>query len=187
MIMNRLLQWVLAATLVCGASVFTACSDKEDNPVQVQQRERVITFEGIENGRDMGSLVMQDGRTVRFDMLVRSGNLATATDADVAILRNQYHLSDVFDFRFDGEVAAAPDRVIEGVNYTQLSTMPAAFIAAMSSGSSSTDPIDTRDVGALVIGKAFDPIAQEFARQLYPAIVTSAEAQAITGTSSVAC
>lgn len=74
MIMKRVMQWVLAATLVCGASVFTACSGKEDNPVQVQQRERVITFEGIENGRDMGGLVMQDGRTVRFDMLVRSGN-----------------------------------------------------------------------------------------------------------------
>ena len=39
--MNRLLQWVLAATLVCGASEFTACS------------------------------------TVCFDMLVRSGNLAS--------------------------------------------------------------------------------------------------------------
>lgn len=181
MIMKRVMQWVLASIFVCGASVFTACSDKEDNPVQVQQRERVIAFEGIENGRDMGSLVMQDGRTVCFDMLVRSGNLATATDADVAILKNRYHLSDVFDFRFDGEVAAAPDRVIEGVNYTQLSTMPAAFISAMSSGSSSTDSIDTRDVGALVIGKAFDPIAQEFARQLYPAIVTSAEAQAYYG------
>jgi hypothetical protein len=71
--MNRFLQWVLAVTLVCGASVFTACSDKEDNPVQPQQRERIIAFEGIENGRDMGGLVMQDGRTVCFDMLVRSG------------------------------------------------------------------------------------------------------------------
>ncbi len=94
--------WVMTATLICGTSVFTACSGKEDNPIQLQQRERIIAFEGIENGRDMGGLVMQDGRTVRFDMLVRSGNLATATDADVAILRNQYHLSDVFDFRFDG-------------------------------------------------------------------------------------
>lgn len=51
----------------------------------------------------MGGLVMQDGRTVCFDKLVRSGKLAKATDADVAILQNQYHLSDVFDFRFDLE------------------------------------------------------------------------------------
>jgi hypothetical protein len=28
------MQWVLAATLVCGASVFTSCSsDNDDNPV----------------------------------------------------------------------------------------------------------------------------------------------------------
>ena len=54
-----------------------------DNPV-VTPRQRVINFEGIDNARDMGSLVMQDGRIVRFDMLVRSGKLAKATDADVA-------------------------------------------------------------------------------------------------------
>ena len=74
-----------------------------------------------------------------------------------------------------------PTGVIDGVSYTQLSTMPEAFIAAISSGSTSTDPIDTMDVGALVIGRAFDPIAQKFARQLYPAIVTNAESQACYG------
>ena len=167
---------MLAATLICGASVMTACSSNDDNATE-PMRERVIAFEGIENGRDMGGLVMQDGRTVRFDMLVRSGNLATATDGDVAVLTNRFQLSDVFDFRFDAEVAAAPDRVISGVTYTQLSTLPEAFIAAMSSGSSSQEAIDTRDIGSLVIGKAFDPLAQAFARQFYPFIVASAQAQ----------
>ena len=152
-----------------------------DNPIQPQQRERIIAFEGIENGRDMGSLVMQDGRTVRFDMLVRSANLSEATDADVAILKNQYHLSDVFDFRFDAEAAAAPDRIIDGVNYIQLSTLPEALIAAMSPSSSGSGQIDTRDIGSLVINKAFDPQAQEFARQLYPAIVTDGQAQQYYG------
>ena len=28
--MNRMIQWVLAATLVCGASVFIACDDNDD-------------------------------------------------------------------------------------------------------------------------------------------------------------
>ena len=180
--MKKMTCWALAAALVCGASVFTGCtSDSKNNSELSQPRERVIAFEGIENGRDMGGLVMQDGRTVRYDMLVRSGNLSEATDADAALLKRQYALSDVFDFRFDAEVAAAPDRVIDGVSYTQLSTMPMAFISALSSGSSSTDKIDTRDIGALVIGKAFDPQAQAFARQLYPAIVTSTDAQALYG------
>lgn len=29
--MRKIMYWVLAATLVCGASVFTACSDDDDN------------------------------------------------------------------------------------------------------------------------------------------------------------
>ena len=100
--------WMMAATLVCGTSLFTACTgDSTDNPViPVEPRQRVVTFEGIENARDMGGLVMQDGRRVRFDMLIRSANLSTATDADVAVLTGQYHLSDVFDFRFEAEKAA---------------------------------------------------------------------------------
>ena len=182
--MKNMMQWVLAATLVCGTSLFTACtSDTSDNPVTpVEPRQRVIAFEGIENARDMGSLVMQDGRTVRFDMLIRSAHLSQATDADVAVLKEQYHLSDVFDFRFDAEAATAPDRVIDGVSYTHLSTMPKAFIEALSSsGGSGSGQTDTRDLAAIAINKAFDPNAQKMARLLYPAIVTAPEAQAYYG------
>ena len=107
-------------------------------PAQVAHSQRAIAFEGIENARDMGSLVMQDGRTVRFDMLIRSANLSEATDADVDKLKEQYHLSDVFDFRFDAEAAAAPDRVNEGVTYTHLSTLPKIFIENLYSNGSST-------------------------------------------------
>ena len=182
--MKNMMQWVLAATLVCGTSLFTACtSDTSDNPVTpVEPRQRVIAFEGIENARDMGSLVMQDGRTVRFDMLIRSAHLSQATDADVAVLKEQYHLSDVFDFRFDAEAATAPDRVIDGVSYTHLSTMPKAFVEAISSsGGSGSGQTDTRDLAAIAINKAFDPNAQKMARLLYPAIVTAPEAQACYG------
>ena len=31
--MKKLFQWALAAALICGASVFTACSSNDDNPV----------------------------------------------------------------------------------------------------------------------------------------------------------
>ena len=58
---------------------------------QVAHSQRAIAFEGIENARDMGTLVMNDGRTVRTGMLVRSGNLAKATDSDVATLSRQLH------------------------------------------------------------------------------------------------
>ena len=43
--MRKIFNWVLAATLVCGASVFTACtSDTEDNPAQEQAKKNRKEF-----------------------------------------------------------------------------------------------------------------------------------------------
>ena len=46
-IMKKMIQWVLAATLICGGSVFTSCtSDNGDNPVQAQQQIAIIAKNG---------------------------------------------------------------------------------------------------------------------------------------------
>ena len=39
--MKKMMNWVLVATLVCGASVFTSCSanDANDNPSQEQAKK----------------------------------------------------------------------------------------------------------------------------------------------------
>ena len=43
--MKKIMNWVLAATLVCGTSVFTACtSDSEDNPAQEQAKKNRKEF-----------------------------------------------------------------------------------------------------------------------------------------------
>ena len=145
------------------------------------QTERVIAFEGVENGRDMGGLVMQDGKVIRTGMLVRSGNLSKATDADAALLKDRYHLTNVFDFRFEAEANAAPDRIIDGVSYTHLSTLPQKLVESFSSGRSDTAKVDTRDMGAILTKMAQAPKAQTMARQLYPAIVTDAQSQRYYG------
>jgi len=144
---------------------------------QVAHSQRAIAFEGIENARDMGTLVMQDGQQVRTGMLVRSGNLSQATDGDVAVLKEKYRLTDVFDFRFEAEANAAPDRIIDGVSYTHLSTLPTTFIQGFSSSRPDTTRMDTRDMAAVLMKYAFDPKAQTMARKLYPAIVTDSMAQ----------
>ena len=145
---------------------------------QVAHSQRAIAFGSIENARDMGSLVMQDGRIVRTGMLVRSGNLSKATDSDVAILKDKYHLTDVFDFRFEAEANAAPDRIIDGVSYTHLSTLPKAFIEGFSSsGRSDSVKMDKKSMMETLMKYAFEPKAQTMARKLYPAIVTDSTAQ----------
>ena len=158
-----------ATAIVLFAMTFSA---------QVAHSQRAIAFEEIENARDMGTLVMQDGQTVRTGMLVRSGCLAKATDSDVAVLKDKYHLTDVFDFRFEAEANAAPDRIIVGASYTHLSTLPKAFIEGFSSsGRSDSVKMDKKSMMETLMKYAFEPKAQTMVRQLYPAIVTDSTAQ----------
>ena len=144
---------------------------------QVAHAQRAIAAEKIENARDMGGLIMQDGQTVRTGMLVRSGCLAQATDNDVAMLKEKYRLTDVFDFRFEAEANSAPDRIIDGVSYTHLSTLPKALVKGFASSRPDTAKMDKKDMMETLMKYAFEPKAQTMARQLYPAIVTDSTAQ----------
>jgi protein-tyrosine phosphatase len=145
--------------------------------VKTARAQRTIAFEGIENARDMGGLVMQDGHAVRPGMLIRSGNLSLATNADVAVLKEQYRLTNVFDFRFEAEAESAPDRVMDGVSYTHLSTLPKTLIEGFASSSVDTTRMEMKDMTALIMKYAFDPKAQVLGKRLYPAIVTDSASQ----------
>ena len=134
-------------------------------------QDRTIPFEGIENARELGGLVMQDGRSIRLGTLVRCGNLSKASDKDVAILKDRFRLTDVYDFRFEAEAAAAPDREMEGVRNTLLSTLPQVFIDGFSAGRADTAQIQASGFLERLAQYAFDPRAQEMGRRLYPAIV----------------
>lgn len=149
--------------------MFSSCNTSHRNHAS---QDRTLPFEGIENGRQLGGLVMQDGRSIRPGKLVRSGNLNKATDNDVALLKGSFLLTDVFDFRFDAEVDGAPDREMEGVRNTHLSTLPQAFIAGFSAGRSDTAKIQVSGFMERLAEYAFDPRAQEMSRQIYPAIVS---------------
>ena len=140
-------------------------------------KDRTLAFEGIENARELGGLVMQDGRTVRSGKLVRSGELSKASDADVALLKDRFALSDVFDFRFEKERSSKPDREMEGVTNTWLSTLPQAFLAAFSSGRADSTTVQSASLMDALASYAFNPKAQEMANRLYPAIVTDSTSQ----------
>lgn len=140
-------------------------------------KERVLHFDGIENARELGGLVMQDGRTIRTGKLVRSGELSNASDADVSLLKSRFDLSDVYDFRFERERSSKPDREIDGVTNTWLSTLPQAFVDAFSSGRADTAVVQSAGLLETVASYAFNPKAQELADRLYPAIVMDPTSQ----------
>ena len=60
--MKKMIQWVLAATLVCGTSVFTSCtSDNDDNPVGDNSLMEMIVGKWIHTDTD--------GEAVTTDMM----------------------------------------------------------------------------------------------------------------------
>ena len=72
-----------------------------------------LPLEGLQNTRDLGGLVMQDGRRIRWNRLIRSGELYGLTDADVEQLR-LHQLRLVVDFRTPLERTQRPDPEIPG-------------------------------------------------------------------------
>lgn len=140
-------------------------------------KSRLLPFESIENGRELGGLVMKDGRTVRYGTLVRSGDLSRASDADVALLVDRFNLTDVYDFRFDAEANSNPDRPIEGVRNTRLSTLPQVFVEGFMSGRTDTTAIKSANLLDMLAKYAFHPNAQKMAEKIYPAIVTDTTSQ----------
>ena len=134
--------------------------------------ERVILLKGVQNARELGGLVMKDGRSIVHGKLVRSGDLSEATDKDVAILKDRFHLTDVFDFRVDTDLEEEPDRVIDGVRYTHLSTLPPAYVDGFSSGSTDTTEVESDNPLEALTRYAFDPGVQQMVKDIYPAILT---------------
>ena len=61
--MKKIMNWVLAATLVCGASVFTACSSNDDNPVVDNSLTEKIVGKWIHTDTD-GEAVTTDMKSV---------------------------------------------------------------------------------------------------------------------------
>ncbi|MBR1598231.1 MAG: tyrosine-protein phosphatase [Lachnospiraceae bacterium] len=78
---------------------------------------RKITFEKIQNCRDLGSIATSDGRYIRRKRLLRSANLSEAAESDIVKLKEYYHLKKIIDLRTTMEREQKPDVKIDGVEY----------------------------------------------------------------------
>lgn len=83
---------------------------------------------GVGNARELGGYRAADGRTVKRGVLLRTAALSGATEEDLRILRENYHLAVVADFRMDSETEQAPDPDVEGVRNLRLPIMDAELL-----------------------------------------------------------
>lgn len=79
-----------------------------------------IPLKSTANARELGGYHTADGRTVKTGVLLRTGNLNNITAEDIQTLKDQYHLSDIIDFRMEMEISGYEDPVISGVTNTHL-------------------------------------------------------------------
>jgi protein-tyrosine phosphatase len=83
---------------------------------ETRSAHRQLNFEGISNFRDLGGYRTADGREVKWGKLYRSGNLATASNADLAGLQ-RLHLASFIDFRSGAEKTEEPNRLPEPTGF----------------------------------------------------------------------
>ncbi len=73
-----------------------------------------VSLTGVGNARELGGYTMEDGRTVKHGLLLRTAKLSNATEEDLRRLADEYHLSVVIDFRGKSEIGHYPDPEISG-------------------------------------------------------------------------
>ncbi len=68
------------------------------------------------NIRDIGGMITQDGRRIKYGHIYRGPTLKVRSDEDIKIIKS-FNLTDVIDFRNHDECLTSPDYYLEGVNY----------------------------------------------------------------------
>ena len=96
-----LLLFIIASFLISGCG--------SGNDVLQPEPSRHIELEGQKNFRDLGGYKNIDGRSIRWRMLFRSGDLFELTDADLLVV-NDLGLRLIVDFRSEKEIEERPDR-----------------------------------------------------------------------------
>lgn len=87
---------------------------------ELRYDKQAIGLEGVPNARQLGSYISRDGRRIKHGVLIRCGVLSKATDSDLKLLKEKYHVNYVFDLRTAYEVNRWPDRIIEDATYVNM-------------------------------------------------------------------
>ncbi len=74
-----------------------------------------MTFDKLNNTRDLGGITGADGRKILPNKLIRSGRLGLGSEEDIRKIGNI--VSAVVDFRSENERAETPDPDMNGVDY----------------------------------------------------------------------
>ena len=120
------LALVAVSLCACDSGPASLAADKRPIPAELPRTERTahrdLPLQGAYNFRDLGGYPTADGRTTRWGLVYRSGQLSDLSGEDQRYLQ-RLHLKRVVDFRSQGEVSADPDQLGDDSS-AQLVLMP---------------------------------------------------------------
>lgn len=192
---KKIFTVIMAASLLAGFT--TGCSPKAEahqasagkTKKEASVEGQTLHLSGVENARELGGYVMQDGRTVKKGLLLRSGKLSKATEEDIVSLQNTYRLGTVVDFRTSSEIESAPDPDISNVRNMQIQVLDEtdsqtnASITGIYGADPVTDTMRLVENGTLsddmYVTAAFSQKAQDGYREFFRVLLNNEEEKAV--------
>ena len=134
----------------------------------------MIQFDNIPNARELGGIHTRDGRRVRDGLLLRSAYLVHASDADIARLSEEYHISKVLDLRTGYECRRSPDRPVPGASNVNIEIL--SLNGHLYRGMSKFFPEGVSFEGGMA-GFCMSPAAEMLCDGFYASFVSDPECQ----------
>lgn len=134
---------------------------------------------GISNMRDMGAYSISDSLHIRKGLLLRSANLADATDEELQSLA-ALPVTKIIDFRTEPEKTGQIDRLVAGAEYIALpiDVSRDTTVQAMAEEEQQRSSGKKFDIRKMIVMVAFNERAQQIARELYDLLFFTPECQA---------
>lgn len=90
---------------------------------EISMAAQRLDLDGVSNARQLGGYICQDGRRIKRNVLLRTGELCELTPVGAKVLAEQYAVKSIIDFRMESERAEAADKEVPGAKNTWISVM----------------------------------------------------------------
>lgn len=89
----------------------------------ISMATQCLKLDGVSNARQLGGYICQDGRRIKQNVLLRTGELCKLAPEGAKALADQYEVKNIIDFRMESERTGAVDKEVPGAENTWISVM----------------------------------------------------------------
>lgn len=90
---------------------------------EISMATQGLKLESVSNARQLGGYICQNGRRIKQNVLLRTGELCELTLEEAKVLAEQYKVKNIIDFRMESERTGAADKEVPGAENTWISVM----------------------------------------------------------------